>query len=246
MTFEDRLDAPPVAPQLAPDAAVGMLADRLPVGERENIGEEHVVVVSSWLEDEHVLVGIPGLVSGEADAHPRVDHGAKGLRQHRGQATVDELAASHDPEVDRADGVDGNYGVHAQDQVRSVVEGDRGVDCLEQNTVDIVAAVDEDRRVEAREGRGGLNRGRDRHVIEAGLAESHRSARVEVRGYQYQLLSQAAEVVGSAVHGEDLLQVGPDGFVLEDSYWQGPRQPGHGFEETDVSGVRQDLPEGLH
>ena len=62
-------------------------------------------------------------------------------------------------------------------------------------------------------------------MVEAGLAEAHRLARVELGRDDDQARGELAEVVGPALDAVDLLQVVADRLVVEEPHRQRARQP---------------------
>src|SRR5438034_11833909 len=89
------------------------------------------------------------------------------LRQHQRQTAMVDLlnrqpaVASGRPRVERY------QGINAEQQVDALVERDRGMECLIQRAIDVVFAIDFDRREQARQRRGGGYRLVDRNVIDA-------------------------------------------------------------------------------
>ncbi len=96
-----------------------------------------------------------------------------------------------------------------------MVEHDRGVHGPAQGAVHEMVAVDVHRRVQARQGRAGLHRARNRHGVPAGAAEAHRLAAVEVDRHDVELGGQVAEVVAASMHREHLAQEVLDAAVVE-------------------------------
>jgi hypothetical protein len=77
---------------------------------------------------------------------------------------------------------------------------------LLQRAVDVVAAVDLDRREEAGQGGAGLHGLGDGHMVPALGAEGDGVATVQIGRHQHQAVLEFAEVIGPTLHGEDLGQ----------------------------------------
>jgi hypothetical protein len=112
-------------------------------------------------------------------------------------------------------GIEGHQGVDAKHQTRPGLEGDGRMQRLFQRAIDIPATIDLDRRVQARQGSTGLDRGGDRHMLEALRAEGDRSSRIEVRRDQVQRLPDPAKIVAQAGQGEQPAQEMVDPGVVE-------------------------------
>src|SRR5271166_4266978 len=79
---EDGIQLVGAAPQLRERVAVGVFGEPAPIGVAEDVGEEEHFVVARRLEQNDVGVRVLPGVALHADAHARVDEGAKSLRQH--------------------------------------------------------------------------------------------------------------------------------------------------------------------
>jgi len=240
---KNRLEATSVSPELPASASIGVLAHRLAIRKRKHVGKEHRVVVSPRFEDQNVTVGVSRLISGEPGAHPGVNNGSEGLREYGGQTPVGESTPPHDAELDRADGVHRNDWIHTENQISSGIESHRGVDGFQENAVDVVAAVDLNGWVEPGKGGGCLNRFRDGDVVETGLSEADRAARIEIGGDHYELSLELAEVVAPPWFGEDLFEVNAEWFVAENTDGEGSGKPTERFQEPTLGRVSNDLPQ---
>ena len=159
-----------------------------------------------------------------AQLHTRMDHGAKGLAQHGRQAAIDDAwdlalvrrnAALHDLGHLRRGCVERHQRVQANQQIHAIVQRDRCVHGLLQRPVHVVLVVNLDRWKQAGQGRTGLHRLRDRHMVPAGAAKGRSLATVQVGGHQRELGLELAEIVGTAFTAEQACQLRIDRLVGE-------------------------------
>ncbi len=107
-----------------------------------------------------------------------------------GQAALDEAAVPSPALLRREARVVGDDRVHADHELRPVVERLGGVQRLLERAVDEVVPVDLDGREEPRQRGARLDGLGDRESVVAGPAEAHALARVEVRGHEVELVPQ--------------------------------------------------------
>jgi hypothetical protein len=192
-------------------ALVGVLGQHAALRDAEGVGQEQLGIARIGLEQHDVGVWMALLVAAHAELEARMDQRAEGLRQHHRQPAVHQLrdarlAAAQHLVMRRARGVEGHQRVQADQQVQPLVEQHGGVQRLLQRSVDAGAATHLDRRVQARQCSAGLHRNRDRHVVEAGLAEGHGLARVQVGGDEHELAVELAEIVAAALLRKEACQ----------------------------------------
>src|SRR5436190_6015570 len=131
--------------------------------------------------------------------------------------------------------------IDAQEQLDALVERDRRVQGLVERAVDVVIAVDDHRRKQARQRAGRLDRARDRHVVATARAERHRRAGVEVGRDEEELALELAEVVGAAACREQPLQEGVDRAVVEEPGRNGARERREGAHQAPAQWRTQPL-----
>jgi hypothetical protein len=157
-----------VAPQqFFPRLAVGLLREPLAVGIAEYVGEKHVGIVATGLEQDDVGVLVLDFVLGQAGLHARMDDGAEGLCQHHRQAAVDQLALLEVSFMRRMLRIEGHQRIDAKHQPRAGLERNGRMQRLLQRTIDVPAAVDLDRRIQVRAAPRWPGRRGDRHMVEA-------------------------------------------------------------------------------
>ena len=207
----------------------------------EDVGKEHIGVFAIGLEQKNIGVRILPAVFLHSYIHPGMDDRPKSLRQHQRQpAVVDFLdrqpaVSSGGPRVERHQGID------AEQQLDVLVERDRRMERLVQRAVDVVFAIDFYRREQARQRRGSCYRLVDRNVIDAGLAECHGPAGVEIRRDQKQFALEGAKVVAAATGGEQPHEKGVDGALVEQSGRNGAAQRGKRRQRTAPEGVPHEV-----
>jgi hypothetical protein len=220
------------AQQLLPRTVVRMLGQPLPPCIAEHVGEEHVVVVRTGFEQQHVGILVFVFVLGDAHLQSGVDDGAEGLRQHHRQTAIDELAFVMVAEFGRPRRVVRHQRVDADHQLRPLLERHRGVQRLGQRPVHVPAPVDRHRRVQPRQRRTGLHRGGNGHLVVARRAKGHRSARVQVGGDQVEAVAQRSEVVAAPGRVEKATHHLVEAAVVEQPRRQHPGHPLEGGEEA--------------
>jgi hypothetical protein len=82
-------------------------------------------------------------------------------------------------------------------------------------------------------------------MVETGLAEPNRAARIEIGGNHHELSVELSEVVAATPFGEDLLEIGPQGFAAKKTDREGAREPTERLEEPSIAWVAQDIPESF-
>ena len=242
MAPEQRRQLPPPLEQVAPRRPVTQLAHRAPRREAEDRGEEHPVLVALGLEQDCVGIGESRGVAREPDLQPRVHQRAEHLVEHGGEAALDQNAAPHRPGLDGRPDVHGHDGIDAQQQLRPVLQRDRGVQRLEEHAVHAVASVNQHRRIDAGDGRTRLHGPGDGDVLPLRLAEPDGTARAEVGAHDDELVRQLAEVVRAPRHREDLREVAADRLVVEHAHGQRLGEAREGFAEGLVAGTCQQVP----
>jgi hypothetical protein len=105
-------------------------------------------------------------------------------------------------------------------------------------------AIDFDRREQARQRRRGGDCLVDRNVIEAGLAERHGLAGVEIRRDQKQLALERAKVVAAATGRKQPHEKGVDGALVEQPGRNGTAQRGKRRQRTVPEGLAQEVERG--
>ena len=162
-----------------------------------------------------------------------MDHGAKGLAQHSGQAAVNNAwnslmflrqATAHHALVERqgrrARGVKGHQRIQTEHQVNTFVHRHARMHGFFQGTVDKVLVVNFYGREKTGQGGTGLYRFGDRHMVPAGLPERCSVAAVKVGGNQREPGTKLPEVVGATRLGEQFSQACVNLIVREDARWQ--------------------------
>src|SRR5512134_2742402 len=82
---ELRLQLLPPGPQIAAGGLIGLLDYPATGTEAEDVAEEQVELVPLGLEEQHLRIRVPRAVRRHPDLEARVDQGADGLTQHRGE-----------------------------------------------------------------------------------------------------------------------------------------------------------------
>jgi len=174
-----------------------------------------------------------------------VDEDPETLGQDRRQAAAENGPAPDGPGAIPRLGVPGDQGIHAEQQVRALFQRDRGMHGLQQDAVQAPAPLDRHRLVEARHRGAGLNRLGDRHMIQPLAAEHHRRPRVQISGDDEQRPLQFPEVVGHPAAGKEVLQVVPDGLIVEQAQRQQGAEPLDAPGQAGRLGAGQRLGNGL-
>jgi len=176
--------------------------------------------------------------------HPGVDDRPERLRQHQWEPAVVDLLDGQPAVASGRARVERHQGIDTEEQVDALIERDRGMERLVQRAIDIVLAVDLDRREQAWQRRRCGDRLVDRHVIEAGLAERHGHAGVEIRRHQKQLALQRTKVVAAATGGEQAHEKGIDGALVEQPGWNGAAQRSKRRQRTAAERLVEEVERG--
>ena len=163
LEYRPQFVTPPV--KVDSRALKGVLDQALAVAVTEDIGEEHLRIVPRRLEKDDVGAAILVFVAIHPDLHPGVDDGAESLRKHHGEPPVLEILLLPGAAPRCQFGIEGNQRVDAQYQFGTFLEGDGGMQGLDQRAVDEVVVADADGREESGQGGARLDRCRDRDVI---------------------------------------------------------------------------------
>src|SRR5205823_5136493 len=112
------------------------------------------------------------------DLHPRMDDGAKRLRQDERRSAAIDLFDGQSARAVGGARVERNQRVDAQQQIDALVERNRRVQRLVERTVDVVLAVDLDWWKQSRQRARRLDGARYRNMVSSICAERDRSAAI--------------------------------------------------------------------
>ena len=217
------------AAQVGAGALVGMFSEPAALAVAEGVGQEERRVAVVGLEEQDVGARVAGLVTFHAEFQTRMDQRAEGLAQHHRQATVDQArnglfgTAQHAVAAGMG-GVKGYQRIQAQHQIQIHVQQHAGVQRLLQRTVHIPAAINGQRRKQARQRSAGGHGLGDGHMVPAGQAEGRRLAAVQIGGHQHQAALQLPEVVAAAGAAEQAAHLALQRCVAEQARGQGTAQ----------------------
>ena len=239
VAFEYRLQFVPAPVQIDAGALVGVLAQASPVAVTENIGEKHFCIIARRLKEHDIGVAVLMLVAIHADPHPGMDDGAECLREDDRQAAIVERLAFLRIAPGRQFGVERNQRVDAKYQFGAFLEGDRGMQCLDQRAIHVIVIADAHRREEAGQGGAGLNGDRDRYIVMSGGTKGDGFAGIEIGRYQKEFALELAEIVGATAPDEEIAHHAIDTAVVEDTGRNGSRKPLKGLEQAVMERVAE-------
>ncbi len=149
------------------------------------------------------------------------------------------------PRRRRQAGIEGHQRIEAEQQIESLLQGDRGVHGFAQSAVHKIAPVDLHRRIQTRQRRAGLHRPGNRHPVITRRTKFHRFAGIQIDRHHIQLVRQLAEIVGAARRAPHPGQVFVNRLVVENAGRQRLAQPGQRLQEARIQRILQIAPAGF-